>query len=408
MWRRAVAGLPRRRARRGRKLADRHVARHGGRALARCRLPLGVPNGDLEDLLGQGDTNVVEHAVEDLKSFQLVFEERVFLAVGAQPHRVLERAEVFQMILPAAVDGAQVLVANERVERLAADLRFLRFQRMAQFARQRLLKLPPRQALIMGGGVLGREEVTGLEAAEDRLPVAAGAMLVAVLGDQRRQLVDGSADHPLRKAVGCQDFVALDVDELALLVEDIVEIEQMLAGLEVALLDAALRAFERLVDPRMRQRLAVGKPDARDDAAHVLAEQPHQVIVEGNEEPGAAGVALPPSAAAKLIVDAARLVALGADDVEPAGPLHRVVVGVPLGELGRQCLPQCRRRPGALATRREFQVAAELDVGAAPGHVGGNRHRGGRARLRDDGGLASVILRVQHLVPNAAPQQHPR
>jgi hypothetical protein len=31
-----------------------------------------------------------------------------------------------------------------------------------------------------------------------------------------------------------------------------------------------------------------------------------------------------------------------------------------------------------------FEIAAELDVGAAPGHVGGDRHRAGLAGLGDD------------------------
>ena len=54
--------------------------------------------------------------------------------------------------------------------------------------------------------------------------------------------------------------------------------------------------------------------------------------------------------------------------------------------------------------RRDFglPVAAEHDVGPATGHVGRNRHDTGSAGLRDDLGLAFVLLRVQHAVRNLA------
>src|SRR5262252_3191611 len=44
----------------------------------------------------------------------------------------------------------------------------------------------------------------------------------------------------------------------------------------------------------------------------------HQVVLEGEVELRAAGIALAAGAAAQLVVDAPRLVPLGADDVEPA------------------------------------------------------------------------------------------
>src|SRR2546422_3314159 len=50
---------------------------------------------------------------------------------------------------------------------------------------------------------------------------------------------------------------------------------------------------------------------------------------------------------------------------------------------------------------------AELDVGAAAGHVGGNRDGGGLTRLSDDLRFALVVLRVQHLVPQPPALEHP-
>ncbi len=51
-------------------------------------------------------------------------------------------------------------------------------------------------------------------------------------------------------------------------------------------------------------------------------------------------------------------------------------------------------------TRPVAVVAAELDVGAAAGHVGGDRHRAGHAGLGDDHRLLLVVARIEHLVGN--------
>ena len=48
-----------------------------------------------------------------------------------------------------------------------------------------------------------------------------------------------------------------------------------------------------------------------------------------------------------------------------------------------------------LVAHAHVGVAAELDVGAAPRHVGGDRHRAGNAGLRDDIGLLLVVAGVQ-------------
>ena len=54
-----------------------------------------------------------------------------------------------------------------------------------------------------------------------------------------------------------------------------------------------------------------------------------------------------------------------------------------------------------LLHRHELGVAAEHDVGAAAGHVGGDGDGAVATGLCDDRGLAGVVLRVQHLVAHA-------
>jgi hypothetical protein len=102
----------------------------------------------------------------------------------------------------------------------------------------------------------------------------------------------------------------------------------------------------------------------------VRSEDPEEVVLEGQVEPGRPGVSLASRAAAELVVHPPGLVPLGADDVEPALPHH------PL---------------------------AELDVHAPPGHVRGDRHLAGLARLGDDLRLTLVVLGVQDVVGNAMP-----
>ena len=110
-------------------------------------------------------------------------------------------------------------------------------------------------------------------------------------------------------------------------------------------------------------------------------EQPHQVVAERQVEARLPGVALPAGAAAQLVVDAPRLVPLGAEHVEAAGLDDLLVLG---GDLDRAFVQ--RVRPGRLVVLggvergqaplaqlgvgEEFGVAAEHDVGASAGHVG--------------------------------------
>ncbi len=113
-----------------------------------------------------------------------------------------------------------------------------------------------------------------------------------------------------------------------------------------------------------------------------------------------AGVALAAGAAAQLVVDAPALMPLGADHEQAAGVLHRARA------LRRSRRGSRRRAPRAcrVGDRREFQlqphleIAAEFDVGAAAGHVGGDGDRARRAGLGDDRRFLLMEARIQHRV----------
>ena len=147
-------------------------------------------------------------------------------------------------------------------------------------------------------------------------------------------------------------------------------------------------------------------------------EQPHQVVAQRQVEPALARVALTAGAAAQLVVDPAGLVPLGADHVEPAQLDDLVVLGRDLLlELGQQLRVAASRtprsaRPGrcpcsrSVVVGQELGVAAQDDVGAAAGHVGGHRDRALAPGQGDDRRLPLVLLGVQHLVLDAGLLQH--
>ena len=82
----------------------------------------------------------------------------------------------------------------------------------------------------------------------------------------------------------------------------------------------------------MGQRLVVGHALLLHPVEHlVVAEDAHQVVFQGQEELGRAGVALAARAAAQLVVDAPTLVAFRADDVETTRRAHDLAVALDLG-----------------------------------------------------------------------------
>ena len=189
-------------------------------------------------------------------------------------------------------------------------------------------------------------------------------------------------------------------DDLALVVHHVVELEDVLADVEVARLDLLLRLFERLVDPGMDDRLVLLQAEPLQHRVHALgAEDAHQIVLQRQEELRAAGIALAARAAAQLIVDAAAFVPLGADDVEAAGGDRLLLEFGDFGadrRLLRRRAASRRRSVVELLLDPHLDVAAELDVGAAAGHVGGDGDRAGHAGLGDDERLLLVEAGVEN------------
>jgi len=103
-------------------------------------------------------------------------------------------------------------------------------------------------------------------------------------------------------------------------------------------------------------------------------------------------------------------VALGADDVQAAQAHDFFVIANPLLANLFLDAPTLQRVGDVfrLLIGEEFRIAAQQNVGAAAGHVGGDRDRTLVSGLRNDFCLALVILRVQHDVRDAGFLQHRR
>ena len=138
-----------------------------------------------------------------------------------------------------------------------------------------------------------------------------------------------------------EDLAAQRVDALTLLVHHVVVLEQVLADGEVLRLDLRLRALDGARDHAVLDRHAFFHAEPLHQAGDaVRPEDPHQVVFERQVEARRARVALAAGAAAQLVVDAPRLVALGAEDVQ-AAEVHDLVVlgfGLPL-EVREDALP---------------------------------------------------------------------
>ena len=106
-----------------------------------------------------------------------------------------------------------------------------------------------------------------------------------VLGDQAVDHVMAHVGDRVRDVVLAHQLLALLVDHLALVVHHVVELEQVLADLEVARLDLLLRLFQRLVHPRVDDRFAFLEPQLLQHAVDSLrAEDAHQVVFQRQEE----------------------------------------------------------------------------------------------------------------------------
>ena len=125
-----------------------------------------------------------------------------------------------------------------------------------------------------------------------------------------------------------ENLAAQRVDALTLLVHHVVVFEQVFADGEVLRFDLLLRALDGARHHAVLDRHVLFHAEPLHQAGDAIRpEDAHQVVFERQVEARRARVALAAGAAAQLVVDAPRLVTLGADDVQAAERDDVVVLG---------------------------------------------------------------------------------
>src|ERR1700730_3396400 len=101
----------------------------------------------------------------------------------------------------------------------------------------------------------------------------------------------------------------------------------MLADIKVVRFDFLLGVLDRAAHPRMLERDVFFEPELIHQASDRSAtETPHQLVFKRHEEARRTRITLATSATAQLIVDAPRLVPLGAEHVQPAQQANPVSI----------------------------------------------------------------------------------
>jgi len=392
------------------------LAEAAARALA-LRLHLVVdhrPGAEDEgdDLLA----NLGHHVGEEVERLHLVLHDRVLAPERAEADALLQLVELAQVVGPLLVDrlehgGAlqrlvdllpvrlkglvdvrhgpdRVLAVGEVDEHLLDHIVAALLLQVAQRLVERLGNVGALLPVVVGRHVVDvvhdailpelhellavHLQVEG-EGAEEVLPQARNVALPVVPLHERLDVLVEHVEHLAVEPLAGEGLAAALVDDLALRVEHVVVLQLALPDGEVVLLHLRLRPLDALVDPGVRDDLALLDAHAVHDLRHpVRAEEAHQVVLEGDVELALARVALAPGTAAQLKVDATAFVALRAQDRQPTELAHLV---------------------------------GNLDVGPAPRHVRRDRDGALLPRLGHDLGLllGPVLLGVEHVVGNAFP-----
>ena len=348
----------------------------------------------------------VQQLREQLEGLALVFLLGVLLGIAAQVNALAQVVQRGQVLAPVGVHALQQHHAHKRGELLLAhDVKFGLEQVVGRC--QHLL-----QDVFIGDGLgalnqLGQGQLQGPFIAQGSLqpgqvPLLFQRLLGHVQAHQLRERAVAQVANGLLERLGFQNLVALLVHDLALVVGNVVVLQQLLAHIEVARFHLALRTFDRTGDDARLDGLAFGHLQPVHDGAHAVARKDaHQGVVQREVKARRARVALTARTAPQLVVDAPAFMPLGGDDAQAPFGLDLLMQALPLAVQGGDALGLHRigqRIVGLDELHLLFHIAAQHDVRAAAGHVGGNGDHAGAPRLGHDLSLLGVLLGVEHLV----------
>src|SRR3954447_24075501 len=271
---------------------------------------------DVEDHPREVRPDGVHQVGEQLERLVLVGDDRLDLGEPAQVDPLAQVVHVVEVLAPAVVDDLQDQEPLERAHELVAELGLAAVVEAERVGGQALDQVLAVEVLALHDLRRERRRPDVVERDEQAveiplLHVVAGRVLVDEPPDDRADLLARGVAH----VAALEHVVAVLVDDAPLLVHDVVVLEHALALEEVLLLDLALGLLDLLREHArldgLLVALLVGRAQAVEDLVDPVAgEQADEVVLGREEEARLAGVALAAGAAAELVVDAPRLVAL--------------------------------------------------------------------------------------------------
>ncbi|RMV05524.1 hypothetical protein ALP17_05450 [Pseudomonas savastanoi] len=344
----------------------------------------------------------IQQLLKQREGLALVFLLRVLLSVAAQVDTVTQVVHGRQVIFPQVVQHAQEDLLLEGTQGFGAGLVFLLVVRHQQlrhdfFAQAVFVQVVVFVQPLLDGQFDGKVGV--------QRGFQTGNVPLLRQGLRRNMLTDEIVEHfltevsdGLTNVLGSQQRVTHVIDHFALLVGHVIELEQLLADVEVATFHFALRFFDGVGHHAVLDSLTGLHAQRLHEILHaVRGEDTHQAVFERQVETAGTGVTLAAGTATQLVVDTARFVALGGNNVQATRFDHLLMAFLPVS------LDLCDLLRGRIFQIGDlyFPVTAQQDVGTATRHVGSNGQSTRTTGLRDDFCFFFVELGVQNLVIDA-------
>ena len=347
--------------------------------------------------------------LKHFKRFAFVFLFGVFLRIAAQMDALTQIVHIGQVFAPFAVDDVEQHIALKLLHRLGAHQRHFVGVFLLHLCHQPLLDVVRVQRVVLLEPIGHRNlhiEIGGqLALQRGDVPLLFHGVRRDVTVDQIHNRIAADFGGQLGHIGVFQNIGTLVVNHFALIVGHVVVFQHLFAHIEVAVFHFALGAFDLAVEQTgFDGHAALGCQAVEDGGGAIQGKQAQQGVFKREVETAGTGIALAPGAAAQLVVDTAAFVAFGADDVQTACGQHFFVFALPVV---LQCLNFglffAFRQPfvGADGIDLRLDVAAQYDVGTAPGHIGGHGNHARLPGLRHNIGFTGVFFGVEHVVVEA-------
>ncbi len=374
----------------------RHLGQHLTLLLFRQR-------ADTGQVLGYGFAQPVQQAFEQLKALAFVFVQRIALGIAAKSNHRAQMLQGQKMFAPFGVDGLQQNLLFDVAHGFGAKGDGLFGHHLIRGLDQTFADFLVIHA-VLGGPFHHR--LVNAQLVDDLRIKPFGVPLISI-GFGRHMHIDQIVDHLMahvggnvRQVIRRHDLAPLAKDHPALIVHHIVKLQDVLALVKIAGLNLGLGAFQRFVYPRVNDRLALLETQRRQHLFKpIRPEYAHQIIFEAQIEHGAPRIALAARAAAQLVVDAPAFVALGGHHVQPPRLDHLFLfLGVACFFAGAQRFGIGIGVCGQQFENLHLKIAAQLNVGATPGHVGGDGDHAQLAGIGNDLCLFLVLAGIEHVM----------